>query len=55
MSRYWNKITIDKLFKSNKQKVKYKVQTEIGRFYFFFEREDDAYVTGKMVFFPDLK
>jgi hypothetical protein len=54
MSRYWNKIVIDKLFsKSKKENVKCVVNTEIGRFYFYFNKETDSKVNGKMIFFPD--
>ena len=54
MSRYWNKILIDKLFTSSKKaRVKYKLNTDIGRFYFYFQREENSMVTGKLVFFPD--
>jgi len=54
MSRYWNKIVLKKLFaKSQRNQVKYKLNTDIGRFYFYFEKEDDSNVSGKLVFFPD--
>lgn len=55
MSRYWNKILIDKLFADNKEtRVKYKLNTKIGRFYFYFRREENSMVSGKLVFFPDV-
>jgi hypothetical protein len=55
MSRYWNKILIDKLFaNSKKTSVKYKLNTNIGRFYFYFKREGNSTVSGKLVFFPDM-
>ncbi len=41
---------------TNKQ-VKYKIKTDIGRFYFYFEQDGDSdegtNISGKMVFFPD--
>ncbi len=53
MSRYWNKIVLDKLFANSKQdRVKYKLNTEIGRFYFYFKKEKDSKVSGKLIFFP---
>lgn len=53
MSGYWNKILIKELFsKSKKNYVKYKINTDIGRFYFYFEKEEDSKVSGKLVFFP---
>ena len=56
MSRYWNKILIDRLFADNKKTiVKYKLNTDIGRFYFYFRREADSTVSGKLIFFPDIK
>ena len=54
MSIYWNKIVLDKLFsKERKRKIKYKLSTDIGRFYFYFEKEDNSNMSGKLVFFPD--
>ena len=60
MSTYWNKIVLNKLFKKrSKNQVKYKISTKIGRFYFYFNKEDDnekgITVSGKIVFFPDTK
>jgi len=53
MSRYWNKIVLDKLFSESKRDhVHYKINTEIGRFYFYFKKEEDSRVTGKLIFFP---
>ncbi len=55
MSRYWNKILIDRLFaNSKKASVKYKLNTNIGRFYFYFRREGNSKVSGKLIFFPDI-
>ena len=54
MSNYWNKILVDKLFSStNKPKVKYKLNTDIGRFYFYFKKEENSNVSGKLIFFPN--
>ena len=58
MSTYWNKIVLNKLFKKNKKnQVKYKLNTKAGRFYFFFEKENEKNeginISGKIVFFPE--
>lgn len=53
MSRYWNRILIDKLFSnSNKPNIKYKLNTKIGRFYFYLKKEEDSNISGKLIFFP---
>jgi len=56
MSTYWNKISLNKLLGSEckTRPIKYKINTEIGRFYFYFEKEDDTNVSGKLVFFPKI-
>lgn len=54
MSRYWNRILIDKLFSNtSKPNIKYKLHTRIGRFYFYFKKEEDSNVSGKLIFFPN--
>ena len=53
---YWNKISLNKLLKSDcKKQVKYKINTDIGRFYFYFETEPNSggQVSGKLIFFPN--
>ena len=56
MSRYWNHIVINQLFsKPKKKNVKYKINTKIGRFYFYFEKKEDSTITGKVIFFPNQK
>ena len=55
---YWNKILIEKLFLESKKKyVKYKLNTDIGRFYFYFKKEkgSESNVIGKLIFYPDPK
>ncbi len=55
---YWNRILIEKLFsQSKKNYVKYKLNTDIGRFYFYFKKEkgSESKVTGKLIFYPDPK
>jgi hypothetical protein len=55
---YWNRILIEKLFsESKKNYVKYKLNTDIGRFYFYFKKEkgSENKITGKLIFYPDLK
>ena len=57
MSTYWNKIILNKLFKKDRtHQVRYKIETKIGRFYFYFEKEDEieksSTISGKILFFP---
>ena len=56
MSSYWNKISLNKILdsKSKEKLIKYKINTDIGNFYFYFRKDDDkeSKVSGKMVFFP---
>ena len=54
MSRYWNKILIDKMISSsNKPNIRYKLNTDIGRFYFYFKKEENSKVSGRLIFFPN--
>ncbi len=55
MSSYWNKINLHKLLgsKNRKKFVKYKINTNIGRFYFYFKKELNSTISGKLVFFPE--
>ena len=55
MSIYWNNKLLKKMSCNTKRKVKYKLNTDIGRFYFYFERNKDCEyptLSGKLVFFP---
>lgn len=56
MSSYWNKISLNRILDSTSKKksIKYKINTEIGNFYFFFRKEpnDESKITGKLIFFP---
>jgi len=38
----------------NKKKIKFKLSTNIGRFYFYFEKvnNENSSVNGKIIFFP---
>lgn len=59
MSLYWNNRLLKKIFsKQNKKKLKYKITTDIGRFYFYFEKDSsimEGNFSGKLLFFPDKK
>ncbi|MHA1460223.1 MAG: hypothetical protein ACTSO8_01975 [Promethearchaeota archaeon] len=40
---------------NTKKRTKYKINTDIGRFYFYFEENKDSdqpSISGKLVFFP---
>jgi hypothetical protein len=53
MSRYWNKVILEKWIpNSSKEVLKYKFSTDYGRGYVFFERNADESIAGKVVFFP---
>jgi len=56
MSLYWNGKLVRKIFAQNAKKgIKYKINTDIGRFYFYFEdikNSDHSSVSGRVVFFP---
>jgi hypothetical protein len=54
MSLYWNnKFILDRLKKLNKVRYKLKLNTDIGRFYFYFQKDDDTQMSGKVIFFPN--
>jgi len=59
MSLYWNNRLLKKKFNSqNKTKLKYKITTDIGRFYFYFEKDssiNESNFFGKLLFFPNKK
>ena len=56
MSLYWNNKLLKKIFDNqNKRKLKYKITTEVGRFYFYFEKDasiKENNISGKLLFFP---
>ncbi|TFF86426.1 MAG: hypothetical protein EU517_00400 [Promethearchaeota archaeon] len=57
MSLYWNDKLLKKLYsRRNKTTQKYKITTEIGRFYFYFEINSsvkEGKSSGKLLFFPN--
>ena len=55
MSLYWNDKLLRRLSNNTKRKHKYRINTDIGRFYFYFEENKDSdqpSISGKLVFFP---
>jgi hypothetical protein len=56
MSLYWNNKLLKKIFNNhNKTKIKYRIITDLGRFYFYFEKDSsikDGNFSGKLLFFP---
>ncbi len=56
MSLYWNGKLVRELFADNeKKRSKYRINTDIGRFYFYFEENknsDQPSISGRLVFFP---
>jgi hypothetical protein len=56
MSLYWNDKLLKKIFNNqNKTKLKYKISTNLGRFYFYFEKDPnikEGNFSGKLLFFP---
>jgi len=56
MSLYWNGKLVRELFEQNtKKRTKYRINTDIGRFYFYFEENKDSdqrSISGRLVFFP---
>ncbi len=59
MSIYWNGKLVRELFAKNaKKRTKYRITTDIGRFYFYFEENknsDQPSISGRLVFFPQKK
>ena len=53
MSIYWNNILLKKLSQSSKRRIKCKINTTLGRFYFYLEKNNelDDY-NAKVIFFP---
>ncbi len=57
MSKYWNKIALEQSRRSiskKQDKISFKFNTKIGRFYLYLEKEDKSNISGKLLFFPDL-
>ena len=55
MSIYWNNILIKHLQKSINVINKYRVTTDIGRIYFYFQKEwkdENSEMSVKIIFFP---
>ncbi len=55
MSIYWNNKLLKRLSNNTKRKYKYRIHTDIGRFYFYFEENknsDQPSISGRLVFFP---
>jgi len=55
MSLYWKGKLLRKISKNAKKRTKYRINTDIGRFYFYFEEtknSDQPSISGRLVFFP---
>ena len=55
MSIYWNNKLLKRLSNNTKRKFKCRINTEIGRFYFYFEENkntEQPSISGRLVFFP---
>ncbi|MFW9972695.1 MAG: hypothetical protein ACFFDF_21095 [Candidatus Odinarchaeota archaeon] len=55
MSLYWNNMLLRRFSNLDEKIIKFKLSTNIGRFYFYFEKEpnnENSSVNGKIVFFP---
>ena len=58
MSIYWNNILIKRFQKSTIVTNKYRITTDFGRIYFYFQKEcedEDSEPSVKIVFFPNNK
>ena len=56
MSVYWNNVLLKRLSNLNKKRFKYRISTDIGRFYFYFQENDDKEkggFSGRIIFFPN--
>ena len=56
MSIYWNNVLMKKLQKTTKIINKFRLTTDIGRFYFYFQKDDkleNAKISVKILFFPN--
>jgi hypothetical protein len=55
MSLYWNGKLLRDISKNAKKRTKYRINTDIGRFYFYLEENknsDQPSISGRLVFFP---
>ncbi len=55
MSLYYNGRLLRNISKNTKKRTKYRINTDIGRFYFYFEENknsDQPSISGRLVFFP---
>jgi len=58
MSIYWNNILIKHLQKSTNITNKYRITTDIGRIYIYFQKEckdEGSEIFVKIIFFPNKK
>jgi hypothetical protein len=56
MSIYWNDKLLKKMANDTKRKSKCRINTNVGRFYFYFEREKEGeppLIHGRLIFFPN--
>jgi hypothetical protein len=56
MCVYWNNVLLKRLNILNKKRFKYRINTDIGRFYFYFRENDEkeeGALSGKIIFFPN--
>ena len=55
MTIYWNKILLNRLRKASNTTKKYRVTTDFGRIYYYFQKEckdEDSEMEVKIIFFP---
>jgi len=58
MSIYWNNILLKRISNFSKKRIKYKINTNLGRVYFYLEKNEDSKeptFSGRIVFFPNKK
>ena len=56
MSVYWNNVLLKRLKILNKKRFKYRINTDIGRFYFYFQEngeKKEGELSGRIIFFPN--
>ena len=56
MSIYWDNVLLKRLKNLSKKRFKCKINTDIGRFYFYFQQDKDreeGNLSGKVIFFPN--
>ena len=53
MSLYWNKVLLKEFCSKEKdEKIQYKLHTKIGNFYFYFTKDKNSQISGKLIFYP---